>query len=76
MEAAEGGISSYTIDAQGKDAEEKKDEDSDDDYNIDEDEEKMMRNMAEQRLAMMKEEFQEKQVNKTLGHGTYIEITE
>ncbi len=35
-----------------------------------------MRSMAEHRLAAMKEAYEEKQTNKTLGHGTYIEITE
>lgn len=77
MEAQQNGIAKYTIDADDAQpgGEEQKD-DSDDDYNIDDDEDKMLRSMAEQRLAMMKEIQQEKQVNKTLGHGTYIEITE
>ena len=77
MEAEQNGISAYTIDGadDGQPGEDKKD-DSDDDYNIDDDEDAMLRSMAAQRLAMAKEIHSEKQVNKTLGHGTYIEITE
>lgn len=32
--------------------------------------------MREQRIQQMKEEYQEKQTNRTLGHGTYQEIVE
>ena len=35
-----------------------------------------MRSMREQRIQQMKEEYQEKQTNRTLGHGTYQEIVE
>ena len=68
---AEAPISAYTIEQ----ADDKK-ADSDDDFALDEEEEKMMRDMAEMRLAQMKEDYAEKQTNKTLGHGTYTEITE
>jgi len=36
---------------------------------MDEEEEKLMRNIKEQRLAAMKEDYTETQTNKTLGHG-------
>ena len=74
MAQAEAPIAAYKIDA-GEDKPEAN-SDSDEDYAMDENEEKMMRQMAEMRMAAMKEEFAEKQINKTLGHGTYSEITE
>lgn len=43
---------------------------------MDEEEEKMMRSIKEQRLAYAKETYAETQTNKTLGHGSYDEITE
>lgn len=43
---------------------------------MDEESEKIMRNLKEQRMEDMKAEYEERQMNKTLGHGTYIEITE
>ena len=51
------------------------DDDFDDDF-FDDESEKIMRNLKEQRLNQMKEEYQETQTNRTLGHGTYTEITE
>ena len=75
MEGQEAAISAYTIGA-NKDGDEDQKDDSDDDYALDADEEKMMRSLAEQRLAQRKEDYSEQQTNKTLGHGTYTEITE
>ena len=43
---------------------------------MDEEEEKLMRSLKEQRLAQIKEDYTETQVNKTLGHGQYSEIVE
>ncbi len=43
---------------------------------MDEESEKLMRNYKEQRMAAMKEQYEEQQHNKTMGHGTYQEITE
>jgi len=55
----------------------KQDLDELDDFEaMDEEEEKLMRNIKEQRLAQMKEDYTEEQTNKTLGHGSYDEITE
>jgi hypothetical protein len=51
------------------------DEDFDDDF-FDDESEKIMRSLKEQRLNQMKDEYEERQVNRTLGHGTYTEITE
>jgi hypothetical protein len=51
------------------------DEDFDDDF-FDDESEKIMRSLKEQRLNQMKDEYAERQTNKTLGHGTYTEITE
>jgi len=53
------------------------DDDFDDDF-FDDDNESMqiMRSLKEQRLNQMKDEYEEQQVNRTLGHGTYAEITE
>ena len=54
----------------------KEQEDDDLDDMMDEEEEKLMRKLKEQRLAEMKEEYQENQKNKALGTGTYSEILE
>ena len=43
---------------------------------MDEEEEKLMRSLKEQRIEAMKEEYAENQTNKTLGHGQYTEIVE
>lgn len=43
---------------------------------MDEETEKIMRTYKQARLDDMKAEYEEKQSNKTLGHGTYTEITE
>lgn len=43
---------------------------------MDEESEKIMRSLKEQRLEMLKADYEEKQHNKTLGHGTYTEIVE
>ena len=52
-------------------------DDIDDDLDqMDEEEEKMMRGIKDQRMAAMKENYSENQTNKTLGHGSYDEITE
>ena len=52
-------------------------DDIDDDLDqMDEEEEKLMRSLKEQRINAMKEDYTETQVNKTLGHGGYDEITE
>ena len=55
----------------------KEDLDELDDFEaMDEEEEKLMRSIKEQRLAQMKEDYTETQTNKTLGHGSYDEIEE
>lgn len=51
------------------------DDELDDDF-FDDESEKIMRSYKEQRMAEMKEEYEERQTNKTLGHGTYTEIVE
>ena len=57
--------------------ENKEDLDELDDFEaMDEEEEKLMRSIKEQRLAQMKENYEEEQTNKTLGHGSYDEIEE
>ena len=43
---------------------------------MDDESEKIMRSLKEQRLAYAQGEYEEQQKNKTLGHGTYQEITE
>lgn len=43
---------------------------------MDEESEKIMRTLKEQRMEAMKADYEEKQKNRTLGHGTYTEITE
>lgn len=43
---------------------------------MDDESEKILRSIKEQRLAAMKADYEEKQTNKTLGHGTYTEIVE
>jgi thioredoxin-like negative regulator of GroEL len=43
---------------------------------MDEESEKIMRSLKEQRMEALKADYQEKQQNKTLGHGTYTEIVE
>ena len=49
---------------------------SDDEDNWDDEEEKIMRDLREQRLTKMKNEYQVKQENLIKGHGTYSEIKE
>lgn len=51
-------------------------EEIDPDFQMDEEEEAMMRKIAEQRLADARADFQEERTNITHGHGTYVEITE
>ena len=63
-------------DEQKNDDEDQKDDDFDDLDAMDENEEKMMRNMAEMRMAAKKIAYEEQQTNKILGHGTYSEIVE
>ena len=43
---------------------------------MDRESEKIMRTYKEQRLEAMKMEYEEKQTNKIMGHGTYQEIVE
>ena len=43
---------------------------------MDEESEKIMRGIREARMAAMKEQYEEQQYNKTMGHGTYQEIVE
>ena len=43
---------------------------------MDEEEERMLRSMAAERISAARAEYSEDQTNKTLGHGTYVEITE
>ena len=52
-----------------------KSEDLDDDF-FDDESEKIMRSLKEQRLMQMKAEYEEQQINKSKGHGTYREIVE
>lgn len=63
------------------DVQQDKDEDSDfdddlDDLMNDEESEKILRSMKEQRMDAMKMDYEEQQKNKAMGHGTYIEIVE
>lgn len=51
-------------------------DDEDPDFAMDEEEEAMLRDMAAARLANARADYEETQVNKTLGHGTYVEIVE
>jgi hypothetical protein len=48
----------------------------DDDEYMDDEEEKIMRDIRERRLNSMKNEYQEKQENMIKGHGQYTEIKE
>lgn len=68
------------VDAYGIDGEQEKNDlddlEDDPDFAMDEEEERIMRTMAEQRIAMAREEYQEERTNLTMGHGTYVEITE
>ncbi|CDW72684.1 phosducin-like protein 3 isoform 1 [Stylonychia lemnae] len=50
-------------------------QDSDDEF-FDDEEEKIMRDIREQRLSQMKNQYQEKQENLIKGHGQYTEIKE
>ena len=50
-------------------------EDEMDDF-MDDESEKIMRSIKEARIAELKADYEEKQTNKTLGHGTYTEIVE
>jgi len=60
-----------------EDLDKKELDDIDDDLDfMDEDEQKMMAQLKEARIAEMKENYAENQKNKTLGHGQYDEITE
>ena len=43
---------------------------------MDDESEKIMRSIKEARMAELKADYEEKQTNKTLGHGTYTEIVE
>lgn len=43
---------------------------------MDEEAEKYMRSMKEQRIEAMKRDYEQKQKDKIIGHGTYIEIVE
>lgn len=43
---------------------------------MDEESEKIMKKFKEQRMDDMKAEYEEKQMNKIMGNGTYSEITE
>lgn len=43
---------------------------------MDEESEKMMRNLKERRMEAAKAEYEEMQKNKAKGHGTYVEILE
>ena len=52
------------------------DADLDDDFAMGDEEEKIMRQMAEERLADMRADYHQKQENKAMGHGTYREIVE
>lgn len=48
----------------------------DPDFALDEEEERMLRDMTEARIQAAREEYKETRTNQTLGHGTYTEITE
>ena len=51
-------------------------EEEDADFAMDEEEERMLREMAAERMQAARAEYEENQTNKTLGHGTYVEIVE
>jgi len=53
-----------------------KDSLDDDDFGNDEESERIMRTIKEQRLADLAADYEETQTNKTMGHGTYSEIVE
>lgn len=65
-------IAKYTIEG-GEGNED--DKDSDEDF-LDEEADSIMREMAAARLEAARADYAEQQTNKTLGHGTYTEITE
>jgi hypothetical protein len=73
--AAQAGVYEEEENVQQNYEDENKSDEFDDDF-FDDDSEKIMRNLKEQRLAQMKEEYEEKQSNRTKGHGTYMEIVE
>jgi hypothetical protein len=43
---------------------------------MDEESERLIRELKESRIQEMRADYEEKQYNKTIGHGTYIEIVE
>ena len=74
MEAEQARVDAIPV---NNEQENKEDLDELDDFEaMDEEEEKLMRNIKAQRLAAMKEDYEETQTNKTLGHGQYDEIEE
>lgn len=74
MEAEQAQVDAIPV---NNEQENKEDLDELDDFEaMDEEEEKLMRNIKAQRLAAMKEDYTETQTNKTLGHGSYDEIEE
>lgn len=75
MAAQQAQIDSFGIDGQ-QEMELLDEEEEDPDFAMDEETEKRFRSMAEVRIAMAREDYQEERTNITKGHGTYVEIVE
>ena len=78
MAAAQAAAEAFTIDEpdERKARAEGSEEEEDPDFAMDEEEERMLRTMAEQRLAAARADYEEERTNITRGHGTYTEILE
>ena len=78
MMAAQQAASAFEVEEPDVRAEERQgsEEEEDPDFAMDEDEERMLRSMAAERISAARAEYEEERTNVTLGHGTYMEITE
>lgn len=78
MAAAQQAADDFHLDAKDMRAEEREgsEEEEDPDFAMDENEERMLRNIAAERISMKQAAFQEERNNIIHGHGTYQEITE
>ena len=76
--AAQQAASNFEVDEPDTRAEECQgsEEEEDPDFAMDEEEERMLRSMAAERMSAARAEYEEERTNITRGHGTYVEITE
>lgn len=78
MAAQQAEVDAFRLDQPDTRAEERQgsEGEEDPDFAMDENEEKLMRFMAAERMSVAKMHYEEERTNVTLGHGTYQEITE